>query len=112
MNETMREYLKRRQRWQVALFVIGISLIVLPLVLVAVMGRQDLRSEYREQLLIVRVCGLLVLVAGSLLRSRIKCPKCQKPLGAGGRWSSVPAFCPNCGVNFDEPMPQSQSPIG
>ena len=43
--------------------------------------------------------------------AKAKCPKCQKPLAAGGRWSGVPAFCPNCGANLDQPMPQNQNPI-
>jgi hypothetical protein len=48
-------------------------------------GREQLR-EHRETYLLIRLAGLAFLVGGSVLRSRIKCPKCQKPLGpqAGG----------------------------
>jgi hypothetical protein len=110
MNETMREYLRRRQRWNVALFVIGLILVLLPVSLAAVFGREQMR-EHRDTYVLIRLVGVAFLIGGSLLGSRTKCPKCQKPLRTGGRWSSVPAFCPNCGVNLDEPMPQRQNPI-
>jgi drug/metabolite transporter (DMT)-like permease len=95
MEETMREYLKRRQQWYVVIFVAGLALVLVP----GILGRHN---QYYP---LLRLAGVLVLLGGSLLRSRVKCPKCDKPLGATGRWSTVPAFCPNCGVNFDEPMP-------
>jgi hypothetical protein len=107
MSETMREYLKRRGRWYVALFLVGLALVFLPSAVVAIVGRRELLHEYREQYALVRVLGLLFLAAASVLRSRVKCPKCNKPLGSQARWNNVPAFCPNCGVNFDEPMPQN-----
>jgi hypothetical protein len=95
MEETMRDYLKRRQQWYVVTFVVGMSLLIVP----GILGRHNQYYAF------VRLAGVLVLLGGSLLRSRAKCPKCDKPLGATGRWSAVPASCPNCGVNFDEPMP-------
>ena len=112
MNETIRDYLKRRQRWYLVVFAVGLALVFLPPILANAIDRDWLRV-HRELYMAARLAGVLVLLSGSLLRSRVKCPKCAKPLGAQGRWSSgVPAFCPNCGVNFDEPMPQNPiSPI-
>jgi len=110
MNETMREHLKHRQRWYLAAFVLGLALVLVPISLANVTGRAKLR-EHRELYLLSRLTGLGVLLGASLLRARVKCPKCSRPLGAAGR-SGVPAFCPNCGVSFDEPMPpQPISPI-
>ena len=110
MNETMREYLKRRQRLNLAMLAIGLILVLVPVTVAVMLGREQLR-EHRETYLLIRLTGIALLVGGSVVRSRMKCPKCQKPLGAGGRWSGVPEFCPNCGVNLDEPMPQNQNPI-
>jgi hypothetical protein len=107
MDETMREYLERRQRWYLGAFIIGLGLILAPVILASILGRQELR-EHREVYLLARFTGLGVLIGASLLRrAHVKCPKCGKALSTGSRWSKVPAFCPNCGVNFDEPMPQS-----
>lgn len=112
MNETMREFLNRRQRWNMAFLVIGLVLVFLPAIAVSVTGSPYLYREHRETYFLVRIAGLLVLLGGSLVRTRMKCPKCDKPLGTSSRWSGVPRFCPNCGVNFDEPMPQNPiSPI-
>jgi len=110
MNETMREYLRRRQRLNLAMLAIGLILVLVPVTVAVMLGREQLR-EHRETYLLIRLAGIAFLVGGSVLGSRIKCPKCQKPLAAGGRWSGVPAFCPNCGANLDQPMPQNQNPI-
>jgi hypothetical protein len=110
MNETMREYLKRRQRLNLVVFAIGLILVLVPVSVASILGREQLR-EHRQTYLMIRLAGIAVLIGGSVLGSRIKCPKCQKALRAGGRWSGVPAFCPNCGANLDEPMPQNQNPI-
>jgi hypothetical protein len=112
MNETMREFLNRRQRWNVTFLVIGLTLIFLPALVASLTDYRYLLHEHREAYSLVRIAGLLVLVGGSLVRARMKCPKCDKPLGAATKWSGVPAVCPNCGVNFNEPMPQNPiSPI-
>jgi peptide subunit release factor 1 (eRF1) len=112
MNETMREFLNRRQRWNVAFLVIGLVLVFLPAIVASITGSRYLLHEHREAYSLLRIAGLLVLVGGSLVRTRVKCPKCNKPLGASAKWSGVPSFCPSCGVNFDEPMPQNPiSPI-
>jgi len=112
MNETMREYLKRRQRWYLVASVVGLALLFLPAVVANAIDRDWLRA-HRELYMGARAAGLLILLGAALLRSRVKCPKCNKQLAAQGRWSSnVPAFCSSCGGNFDEPMPQNPiSPI-
>jgi len=43
------------------------------------------------------VAGLFVMVIGAALRLRVRCPKCTYMLGRPVN------FCPNCGVNFDNP---------
>jgi hypothetical protein len=106
MNETMREYLKRRQRWYVGAFIIGLALVIVPNALGNILGREQLH-EHHDLYVFLRLAGIAVLVGSSMLTSRVKCPKCNKPLSTGSRWSKVPAFCPNCGVNFDEPLPHN-----
>ena len=110
MNETMRDYLKRRQRRYRVAFILGLVLVLVPIALANIVAHDELR-QHRELFLVVRLTGLAVLgIGASVLSSRIRCPKCNKSLGASGR--GLPAFCPNCGVNFDEPMPQNPiSPI-
>jgi hypothetical protein len=43
------------------------------------------------------VGGLLVMLLGATLRLRVRCPQCTHILGRPHN------FCPNCGVNFDNP---------
>jgi hypothetical protein len=53
------------------------------------------------------------------LQRLVKCPNCKARLGQtiamplALSWGSGPKvnFCPFCGVNLDEPVPQAQSPL-
>jgi|SRR6516162_4846594 len=125
MNPTMRQYLFRRQLWNFALFIVGVVLAILPAVLAKVTGGAYMLHEHRAAYFLITISGLLVLVV-ALVRSRLNCPNCNKPLisavategtfdkrpGAAAIWTDVPPTCPSCGVNFDEPMPHTPtSPI-
>jgi uncharacterized membrane protein len=124
MNPTMRQYLFRRQLWSFALFIVGVVLAILPAVLAKVTGGAYMLHEHREAYFLITIGGLLVVVV-AMVRSRLNCPKCNKPLSAvatgsefdkrpsaAAMWTVVPPTCPSCGVNFDEPMPHTPiSPI-
>jgi cytochrome c biogenesis protein CcdA len=113
MNETIREHIRRRVRWMSAIYVVGFALLFAPMVFVLATGRFN---EYRELSNRTKIAGVLVIVLGAALMTRIKCPKCDKPLGAVGmsligRRRNLVNFCPNCGLSLDEPMPQKVNPI-
>ena len=98
MNETIRDYVKRLQRWSAAIWIIGLALVFLPRAL-----------NKREGLYVgMRLAGFLVLALGPTLMARVKCPKCSRPLGRVVMWRGGKAdSCPNCGVSFDEPLPHN-----
>jgi hypothetical protein len=108
MNESMREGLKRRRRWFVASFCVCLALLLFPLIpgFLILLRQRDpygLR-HYGELTVFIGACMLSV--------ARLKCPKCRRPLSPRVVWPRVPACCPRCGVNFDEPMPPGPiSPI-
>lgn len=67
------------------------------------------------------VLGLALVFAISIILKmrvirRVTCPKCKGPLGAfSSAMTDSPRvkkinFCPYCGVNLDEPMPQAPTP--
>ena len=110
MNETMRDQLKRRLRFAGVILIIGLALIALRIIAVFVLGPQQVRAHW-ELYTWARIAGIAFLFGGILLRTRVKCPKCNQSV-LSSRWSGLPAVCPKCGVNFDEPRPQNPiSPI-
>ena len=121
----MRQYLYRRQLSNFALFIFGVVLAILPAVLAYITGGAYMLHEHRKAYFLITIGGLLVLVV-AMVRSRLNCPKCNKPLiravatgtefdnpaSAAAIWTDVPPTCPSCGVSFDEPMPHTPiSPI-
>jgi hypothetical protein len=107
MNETIRDYIRRRVRWTTAIYVAALALVVAPVVFAFAAGTLNAR---RELFNLSRAASLLIIVGGAVLMTRIKCPKCDKPLGSTAfslatRQRQAVNFCPNCGVSFDEPMP-------
>jgi hypothetical protein len=111
MYETMRDYLRRKDRLAVALIVIGLALVVLRMGATFMFSPQDLHSQV-GLFTAARMLGLALILGGAALQSRLKCPKCNQPLGRRKRFASVPPSCPRCGVSFDEPLPQNPiSPI-
>jgi hypothetical protein len=98
---TIRDYIKRRVRWAMA---IGLcSWLVL-----AVLGPLGFHGS---QLPAFAIIGVIVFIGAILSVQFIRCPRCSAPLGQtiaipmalrlGGRQVK---FCPYCGVNLDEPM--------
>jgi hypothetical protein len=107
MFETMREHLKRREPWCHAGYFACLALMPLPVIpcSMLVLGHHNLfwLGAFALSFPIVGV-GLLHLV-------HLKCPTCRAPLSLPGERSYVRTWCPHCGVNFDEPMPQRLNPI-
>jgi len=113
MNETIRDYLKRRVRWCMGIAICGWVLIPLS------MSANKVIPEPFPQIL-----GFLLFGGAILAMQRVaKCPKCKANLAKtvampiAFEWGSGPkiGFCPYCGVNLDEPVPgmalESQNPI-
>jgi hypothetical protein len=96
MNETIRDYLKWRVRWRVAIGVGGW------VVVAASIGTRVDNS-------IVSILGFLTFGGAILALQWIKCPRCSVRLGQIAMTLGVPGlkpqpnFCPYCGVNLDEP---------
>lgn len=110
MNGTIRQYIKRRMWWCAGVAFAG--WLMLPL---AAAIAKDLPSGAPAAA--IPVIGILTF-GGAILAMRIvKCPKCKARLGQtiamplAFSWGSGPKvnFCPFCGVNLDQPMPQSEA---
>lgn len=86
MNPTIRQSLKGRVRWTNGMLLLG--------AIIACAG--FLIWQWRSHIEFV-VGGLLVMLLGATLRLRVRCPQCTHVVGRPHN------FCPNCGVNFDNP---------
>ena len=42
----------------------------------------------------------LIAAAGGISWFTFRCPRCAERIGSTGGWTSVPNYCPNCGVDF------------
>ena len=106
MDETIRNYIKRRVRWAIAIGIGG-------WLLFAVSGFAFPNDENP----LVILPGFLVFGGAIFAIQRTKCPRCSVSLGQIGMALAVPVFkpqpnfCPYCGVNFDEPRQQHQNPV-
>jgi hypothetical protein len=101
MNETIRDYIKRRVRWCLAVAVLGWLSITLTASLWNGQGQSG-----------VRVFGFLVFLGAIIcLQWFVRCPKCEARIG---RTIALPVgfssgsgrkinFCPYCGIGLDEP---------
>jgi hypothetical protein len=98
VNETIRDYIKRRVRWSMAIgfagwLVFGSGIVT---------GNQAISP-------FVDAVGALMFGGAILAMQWIKCPKCSTRLGQIGMTLAVPGlkpqpnFCPYCGVSLDEP---------
>ena len=97
MNETIRDYVKRRVRWALA---IGIGAWLL------IAATRVTRAEN----LWLTLCAFAVFFGAIVSIQWIKCPRCATRLGQvamliGAVWSSRKTinFCPYCGVDINEP---------
>ena len=111
MNQTIRDYIKRRVRWAFAVGVLG--WLTLPLSQFA--GHEEPGNKVGAAL---PALGMLVFLGAILaLNWLIKCPRCRANLSrtiamtVGLSWGSGPKvnFCPYCGVSLDEPC-EKQTP--
>jgi hypothetical protein len=108
MNETIRDYIKRRVRWAL---VIGAG----AWVALALTGLTGITNPA------VAGLGFAVFFAAILAIQFIKCPRCATRLGQvamliGPLWSGKKSinFCPYCGVNLNElrePRRSSEAPV-
>lgn len=93
MGETIRDYLKRRQRWNGAIWLAGFALWLAP----GTFNQHGAASTW------LRLAGLLVVAGGFVLMGNVKCPQCAKQLGRFfGRQRGSADFCPHCGVSLDQ----------
>ena len=105
MTETIRERLRRRVRWALALGLGGWVLVALAMTAFGLAKDQETGAAFGVQLV-----GFLMFGGGILAMARTKCPKCSATLGQLAASLAVPFvkqpnFCPYCGVSFDEPLP-------
>jgi uncharacterized membrane protein YobD (UPF0266 family) len=92
MGETIREYVKRRQRWNGAIWAAGFALLLVP----------DTLNQHGGTSTWLRLAGLLVVAGGFVLMGHVKCPQCAKQLGRFfGRQRGAADHCPHCGVSLD-----------
>jgi hypothetical protein len=106
MNETIRAHIKRRVRWFMA---IGFLAWLLIPAWLGVAG--DHQPPY------VPFVAMAIFAAAALgLQFFVRCPRCKTRLGQIGIQVGVGIlkptvnFCPYCGVNLDEPLPNAQAP--
>jgi CHASE2 domain-containing sensor protein len=86
MTRTIRQSLKGRIHLSDGLLIIG----------ALIAGGSILLWDWRSHIAFV-LAGLLAMVVGATLRLRVRCPQCTYMLGRPVN------FCPNCGVNLDNP---------
>jgi hypothetical protein len=110
---TIRQYIQRRVWWCAGIALAGWLTIAL--------GSAFARSlPDGVPQAAIPILGFALFGGAILAMQRVlKCPKCNAQLGrtiampVAFSWGSGPKvnFCPFCGVNIDEPVPQPQSPI-
>ncbi len=101
---TIREYFKGRSKRARRALGIG-GLITVASVAIFVMTR-NISSAYGYGALVAGILGVAVMLGALLYLDRTRCPTCRERLGiqianqyrVGGRI----AFCPFCGVGFDQ----------
>jgi hypothetical protein len=111
MNQTIRDYIKRRVRW---LFAVGVAgWLSFPLSQFAIHEESGNKVAAALPLL-----GMFVFMGAILaLNWALKCPRCRANLGrtialpVGLRFSGPKVnFCPYCGVSLDEPCEKQAAP--
>jgi hypothetical protein len=110
MGETIRDRLKRRIRWCMA---IGFGGWVLPAFSMGVIGALVAHSQaYNRAAGAAYLTGFVVFGGAVFVARRTLCPACSEPIGKMIGMSVAfpflrkPAnFCPYCGVHLDKPAP-------
>lgn len=112
MNETIRDVLKRRVRWCVAVGAAGLVVFV-----AAPLTGMSQRAQPNPALVVLG-WGLFAAALVSLQWFAAKCPKCSQRMGqeiamrvALAIRRKPPNYCPYCGVSFDEPLPNTKGPV-
>jgi hypothetical protein len=110
-RETMGDFLERRRSRNVTIAVISTALVGQSLVVAAVLGPKG----YNDYPWVFGLSGFISFTALNIsffLGARPKCPRCGKDLPGSAQYREIPDHCPNCGVNFNQPMPQNPIPPG
>jgi hypothetical protein len=112
MDASIRQYIRRRVWWCVAIGLGGWLMFPLGGAIA-----RDLPQGFAQ--IALPVVGF-VMFGGAILALQwtVKCPKCLARLGRtvamplAFSWGSGPKinFCPYCGVNLDEPVPAARRP--
>lgn len=109
MNESIRDYLKRRVRWTMGVGFLGWLLVLSP-------GMTKGRTP--PIAIGTAALGMLLFLAslGSMLF--VRCPRCRGRIGQSIAWQVAfywigrrVNYCPYCGVHLDEPLQPAGSPI-
>ena len=97
-SETIRDRLKRRVRWAMAIGFTGL--------LIAIVGPVGIPKEYAS---LIAIGPIMFVGAIFTVQWFTKCPKCETRLGqemsqriAFTFFGKKPNFCPYCGVSLDE----------
>ena len=101
---TIREYLKGRSKRARRILGIGGVVSIVSMAIVAMTG--NISSAYGYVALVAGVLGAAVMLGALLYLDRTRCPTCRERLGIQianqYRVGSRIAFCPFCGVGFDQ----------
>ena len=112
MNETIRDVLKRRVRWCVAVAAAGLVVfIAVPMTALGQHGQPN-------AVLVMLGWGLFAAALVSLQWFAARCPKCSQRMGqeiamrvALAIRRKPPNYCPYCGVSFDDPLPNTKGAV-
>ena len=110
MDETIRDRLKRRIRWCMA---IGLGAWLMPAFVMGIIGALVAPAHIHNGAAgAVYLSGFLVFGGAMLVARRTLCPACSEPIGKMVGMSVAfpffrkPAnFCPYCGVHLDQSVP-------
>jgi hypothetical protein len=112
MNETIRDVLKRRVRWCVAVAAAGLVVfIAVPMTALGQHGQPN-------AVIVMLGWGLFAAALVGLQWFAAKCPKCSQRMGqeiamrvALAIRRKPPNYCPYCGVSFDDPLPNAKGAV-
>lgn len=83
-------------------FYVGGILAILAAMLIVYFG-----GEYTWLRRLALVMGVGLLVAGTIIQRRVRCPRCKGRLGFPSKMR-FPDFCPKCRVHFPRPESEAQ----
>jgi hypothetical protein len=107
MHETIRDFVKRRVRWFMA---IGF------LAWVSIPAWMSITRDRGQPYVPFAAMAVFALAALGM-QFFVRCPRCKVRLGQIGVQVGISFlkptvnFCPYCGVSLDEPLPRAQDPL-